>query len=49
MNAWMKLYALMPATERTALKSLSLLSQLKKVILLEFSNTMQFKRPGFDD
>jgi len=49
MNAWMKLYELMPATEGTALKSLSLLSQLKKVILLELPNTMQYKRPGFDD
>lgn len=49
MTAWMKLYELMPATEDAALKSLSLLSQLKKSVLVEFPNLMQFKRPGFDD
>jgi hypothetical protein len=49
MNAWMKLYELMPASEDVALNSLSVLSQLKQIALEEFPNAMQFKRPGFDD
>lgn len=49
MNAWIKLYELMPASEDTALKALSLLSRLKQTALTEFSNAILFKRPGFDD
>lgn len=49
MNAWVKLYELMPASEDVALKSLSILSQLKKKALEEFPKAMEFKRPGFDN
>lgn len=49
MNAWMKLYELLPTCEDIALKSLSTLSRLKQLALEEFPNAMQFKRPGFDD
>lgn len=49
MNAWVKLYELMPAAEDVALKSLSILSQLKKKALEEFPKAMEFRRPGFDD
>jgi hypothetical protein len=48
-NAWVKLYELMPSTEDEALTALSLLSQLKNKALEDFPNAMQFKRPGFDD
>lgn len=49
MNAWVKLYELMPASEDVALNVLSILSQLKTRALEEFPKAMQFKRPGFDD
>ncbi|HET9746904.1 MAG TPA: hypothetical protein VFP97_14405 [Chitinophagaceae bacterium] len=49
MNAWVKLYEVMPASEDVALKALSILSQLKKKALEEFPKAMEFKRPGFDD
>lgn len=49
MSAWVKLYEQMPSAEDVALKSLSILSQLKKLTLDEFPNAMQFMRPGFDD
>ena len=49
MNAWVKLYELMPASEDIALQALSILSQLKKLALEEFPKAMNFKRPGFDD
>lgn len=49
MNAWVKLYELMPASEDVALKVLSILSKLKRKALEEFPKAMEFKRPGFDD
>ena len=48
-NAWIKLYELIPSTEDEALTALSLLSQLKTKTLEEFPSAMQFRRPGFDD
>ena len=49
MGAWSKLYNLLPSSEDTTLKALSLLEQLKQKVKLEFPNAMEFKRPGFDD
>ena len=48
-TAWTKLYEVIPSIEDEALAALSLLSRLKKKILDEFPQAMQFKRPGFDD
>ena len=48
-NAWMKLYELMPATEDTALNALALLSKIKTLAVDEFPQAMQFVRPGFDE
>ncbi|MGV3528127.1 MAG: hypothetical protein ACO1OO_04460 [Flavisolibacter sp.] len=48
-NAWMKLYELMPATEDTALNALALLSKIKMLAVDEFPQAMQFVRPGFDE
>jgi len=47
-NAWLKLYELLPLSEDLALQALSLLSQLKQKALIEFPHAMDFKRPGFD-
>lgn len=47
-GAWKRMYELMPACEDIALSALSLLSQMKQKAIEEFSNAMNFKRPGFD-
>jgi hypothetical protein len=47
-NAWAKLYELLPSSEDTALKALSVLSRIKQKALVEFPAAIQFKRPGFD-
>ncbi|HJS54848.1 MAG TPA: hypothetical protein VJ765_09900 [Chitinophagaceae bacterium] len=49
MNAWVKFYELMPTSEDTALKALSLLTRLKQNALEEFPGAMEFHRPGFDE
>jgi len=49
MGAWKGLYSSLPSSEDTALECLSLLSQLKQKVLVEFPKAMEFKRPGFDD
>jgi hypothetical protein len=49
MNAWMRLYELMPSCEDVALESLSILSQLRDRAKEEFPAAMEFKRPGFDE
>ena len=49
MEAWAKLYELMPSSEDTALQALSLLSQIKQKANEEFPQAMLFKRPGFDE
>ncbi len=48
-EAWVKLYSLLPASEDTALISLSLLEQLKRKTIEEFPQALNFKRAGFDD
>ncbi len=49
MEAWAKLYELMPSSEDAALKVLALLGQLKRKTMDEFPKAMEFKRAGFDD
>lgn len=48
MAAWIKLYELLPSSEDTTLKALSLLEKLKTISIKTFPEAMQFKRPGFD-
>jgi hypothetical protein len=49
MEAWIKLYELLPSSQDTALTALSILSRIKQKTLEEFPGAMDFKRPGFDD
>jgi hypothetical protein len=49
MQAWHKLYELMPDQEDDFLKILSLLERIKGMSEREFPNAKEFKRPGFDD
>lgn len=49
MNAWIKLFELLPQHEDEFLTVLGLLDKLKKLSLEEFPNAMNFRRPGFDD
>jgi hypothetical protein len=49
MNAWIKLFELLPQHEDEFLSVLGLLDKLKKLSLEEFPNAMNFRRPGFDD
>jgi hypothetical protein len=48
-EAWTRLYDLLPSGEDIILKALSLLAHLKEISIKEFPESMQFKRPGFDD
>ena len=48
-EAWAKLFELLPSGEDIILNALSLLTQLKEISMKEFPEAMQFKRPGFDD
>ena len=43
------MYSVMPGNEDEYLEFLSLLSQIKKLMLETFPDAMDFKRPGFDD
>ncbi len=47
-GAWIRMFELLPSSEDVALKSLSLLNQLKQKAIEEFPEAMNFKRPGFD-
>jgi hypothetical protein len=49
MNAWVKLFELLPQHEDEFLTVLGLLDKLKKLAIEEFPNAMNFKRPGFDE
>ncbi len=48
-DAWVKLYELMPASEDISLPALSVLSKIKGQALTTFPDAPIFKRPGFDD
>jgi hypothetical protein len=49
LQAWIKLYEILPHQEDHFLKVLAMLEKLKGMIQNEFPNAMTFKRPGFDD
>lgn len=49
MQAWIKLYELLPEQEDHFLKILGMLEKIKSMALAEFPNALAFKRPGFDD
>ena len=49
MQAWLRLYELLPDREDDFLKILGLLEKLKTMAIEEFPKAMDFKRPGFDD
>ena len=49
MQAWIKLFELLPDQEDEFLKILAVLEKLKTLAIEEFPNAMAFKRPGFDD
>lgn len=49
MQAWIKLYELLPDQEDEFLKILAMLQKLKTLAIEAFPKAMAFKRPGFDD
>jgi hypothetical protein len=49
LQAWAKLFELLPMYEDEFLTILGLLDKLKKRALTEFPDAMNFRRPGFDD
>jgi hypothetical protein len=49
MQAWIRLFDLLPDQEDDFLKVLSLLEKVKGLTLAEFPNAMAFVRPGFDE
>jgi hypothetical protein len=49
MQAWARLFDLLPDQEDTFLKVLALLERMKTKIVLEFPSAMEFVRPGFDE
>jgi hypothetical protein len=49
MQAWLKLYELIPEQEDYFLRILALLEKINGLALKEFPHAMAFKRPGFDD
>jgi hypothetical protein len=49
MQAWIRLFDLLPDQEDDFLKALSLLEKIKGMTLEEFPNAMAFVRPGFDE
>jgi hypothetical protein len=49
MQAWARLFALLPDEEDHFLRALSLLEKLKTSALIEFPEAMKFIRPGFDE
>lgn len=48
MQAWIKLYDLLPDEEDAFLKKLATIEKMKRTTLEEFPNALLFKRPGFD-
>lgn len=49
MQAWIRLFKLLPDQEDHFLKALSLLEKIKGLTLSEFPKAMAFVRPGFDE
>lgn len=49
MQAWTQLFGLLPTQEDDFLRALSLLERIKKEVLKEFPDAMNFVRPGFDE
>jgi len=49
MQAWTRLFDLLPTQEDDFLKALSLLERIKREVLDEFPDAMKFVRPGFDE
>ena len=49
MQAWLRLFELLPEQEDHFLKTLGMLEKMKALALAEFPNALSFKRPGFDD
>jgi hypothetical protein len=49
LQAWIKLFEILPDQEDHFLKVLAMLEKLKDMVIKEFPNAMDFKRPGFDD
>jgi hypothetical protein len=49
LQAWIKLYDILPDQEDHFLKVLAMLEKLKSMALHEFPKAMDFKRPGFDN
>jgi hypothetical protein len=49
MQAWLKLYELLPDREDDFLKMLGLLEKMKAMAKKEFPDAENFKRPGFDN
>jgi hypothetical protein len=49
LQAWTRLFDLLPEQEDDFLKALSLLERIKKETLKEFPEAMKFVRPGFDE
>jgi hypothetical protein len=49
MQAWLRLFEMLPEQEDEFLKLLSMLEKLKGMALAEFPDAMAFVRPGFDE
>lgn len=49
MQAWLKLYELLPEREDDFLTTLGMLEKMKSMAVKEFPKALFFKRPGFDD
>jgi hypothetical protein len=49
MQAWIKLFELLPEQEDVFFRILGLLEKMKNMTLEEFPKAMDFKRPGFDE
>ena len=48
-QAWVKLFELLPDQEDEFLKLLAMLEKMKTMAVAEFPHAESFKRPGFDD
>lgn len=49
MQAWLKVFELLPSQEDHFLKALSMLERIKNLALRDFPEAMKFIRPGFDE
>jgi hypothetical protein len=49
MQAWIKLFDLLPDREDDFLEILALLEKMKTSIFVLFPKAMEFRRPGFDE